>query len=273
MRRDLTLSVNVEEFYELVMLPRQIRNTNVYQSRIITFRIATHLQFSTPSPNIGFNTRIDLARVISQNLGVELTWRPWERPTPLLRTLIINLVGWALGLVPVVGPILALSFSLGMQAITDPGSFSAENVLAMDPGDMADVIRSANRVRRYLKAGFANGFRPGPVHFWNPHMASAMQGSYQRAIEDKSPSGLDLSGTDETDEARNATDHSPGQNDDEQESVNDWFAMRLPNQSPTAGLDLHKILESHSGPYALAKANKEAEEMENPSPDVLQAKL
>lgn len=101
-----------------------------------------------------------------------------------------------------------------MQAITDPGSFRIENVLAMDPGQMADVITSANKVRRWITPGFLAGWRPGPVHFWNPQMALAGQGSYQRAVED-------LSGTDDAVEARNATDYLQGPDDDEPELVVD----------------------------------------------------
>lgn len=52
-----------------------------------------------------------------------------------------------------------------------------------------------------------------------------------------------------------------------------WIPFRLPNQSPSAGHELHLLVEAHSGPYELAEAEREVEETEGLSGRTIRAEL
>lgn len=99
-----------------------------------------------------FIRSIDLASVISNNFGVDVVWSVHQFESWLVK-FIEHSVYLGLGLVPEIGPLLAVSWSIGMQAITNPDAFQAKNILELSVDVLqAIVARRSGRARMYPKA-------------------------------------------------------------------------------------------------------------------------
>ncbi len=59
-----------------------------------------------------------------------------------------------LSLIPAVGPLLSIAFTIGISAITDPDTFKTENILTLSPEALAAVCTSAAAMRKNIPKGF-----------------------------------------------------------------------------------------------------------------------
>lgn len=96
---------------------------------------------------------MDLAKVVSANLGVDIVWTPYKFSSWALN-LFTSLVEFGLGFIPVVGPLLAVDFSITLTAITDPDFFESDNVLGLSLDVLGAVIDSASQSKKFMSNGF-----------------------------------------------------------------------------------------------------------------------
>ena len=88
------------------------------------FRKSQHIKTITPVtvPKRNF----DFVYLVNASFAVELTWRPVPpEQTSFLTSLLGTILTSAAGLMPGIGPVLAVAFSVGWQAMTDPEGFKA----------------------------------------------------------------------------------------------------------------------------------------------------
>ena len=137
---DHTLAVHLEEAYRYLSLPSQVRNPKkglysaaVQVDEICELRFQNYICETSNHPwDSGFeefNEQIDLAKVVSSNLGVDLVWKPYETDN-FLANFIANLIAVGLNFIPIVGTVLSMSFTVAWSAISNPEQFEADNVSA-----------------------------------------------------------------------------------------------------------------------------------------------
>ncbi len=155
-----SVGIDTKELYDLLSLPRQLRNTNIYTSKAIqllpatTVRTASHAVYRPKWQH-------DFATIASANFGVDLTWAPYEY-TSFILNLVTSLVEAGLGLIPGAGAILSASFSLGLTILTDPEKFKSDARNAnWDLSLITAVIESAAGSKKKMPAGFQRKGRMG----------------------------------------------------------------------------------------------------------------
>ena len=158
-----SLGINVPGVYALLSLPPQLRNRErgLYVAKeagdeLINLYGAGNFGLGTPPENtvtLPFHRDINLARVISDNFGVDVQWTPYEYSVWVLDFL-QNVTTLGLGYIPVAGPLISVSFSLGLTAITDPDFFKADNVLGLTTNTMNAVLASALGMKDNLPPAF-----------------------------------------------------------------------------------------------------------------------
>jgi hypothetical protein len=162
-----TMGFDLEGVYGYLSLPHQLRNPEmglynaleegdeiiwlVGYSDIANYDSANEVR-------VKFDREMDLAKVVSANLGVELVWAPYEFTNWALE-IFKSLVEFGLGFIPVVGPLLAAEFSITITAITDPDFFRSDNILDLPLALLEVIIDSAKRSKKYLTPGMH--FVPG----------------------------------------------------------------------------------------------------------------
>lgn len=157
-----TLQMDLRGVYNLLILPRQLRNSDkgLYHPRnaedalikICEDDIHT-VHNETPPQTIRAFQLLDYAGVISDHFGVDVTWQPYEY-VPETASLISEIfkVGaeTGLSLIPGVGPLASAGFSVFMEAISDPEGFKANNILKLDGEVLKGVLESAGEAAKYL---------------------------------------------------------------------------------------------------------------------------
>ncbi|KAI4279236.1 MAG: hypothetical protein L6R38_005088 [Xanthoria sp. 2 TBL-2021] len=103
-----------------------------------------------------FIRSIDLGSVISDNFGVDVVWSPYEYSSWVLNFM-EHSVYLGLGLVPEIGPLLAVSWSIGMQALTNPDAFKAENVQHLSADVLQAIVGTAIGANPNVPKGFKSG--------------------------------------------------------------------------------------------------------------------
>lgn len=157
----MTLGVDVYGLMHSLALPRQLRNGNVYNSKLIRM-IPTHWLWasSTLKPTtLPARYKISWLTVVNSNFGLELQWKPTQRTSGIEnfpKNVLTNLVG----LIPVIGPILEIAFPLAWKMISDPDS-AFEELNNLIPGiDLADLIirekilKLCEEVKQYMAQGW-----------------------------------------------------------------------------------------------------------------------
>ena len=91
-------------------------------------------------------------------LGAMLTITQWAL------SIFTNLVEFGLGFIPVVGPLLAIEFSITVTAITDPEYFESDNVLGLLTDTIHAVLDAAEDSKKYVTPG---------IHFADPGSSEA----------------------------------------------------------------------------------------------------
>jgi hypothetical protein len=110
----------------LLSLPRNLRVTNIWKEKLIVLRQTRSIKTITPTTNPVPKRNLDFVTLVNASFAVELTWRPVPpQQTSFLTNLLGTILSSAAGLIPGIGPVLAVAFSVGWQAITDPDSFKA----------------------------------------------------------------------------------------------------------------------------------------------------
>ena len=154
------MSFDLKGIYNYLMLPQQLRNPDkdLYSPKNPKDALVTLWNCSHPTPysaqgvkadTFKFVREIDLVKVINDNYGVDVTWQPYEYSSWVIDFL-THITELGLGFIPVIGPMLSVSFSIGLQAIVDPDSFEGENILNLSADIIAALIGTGMEVRDNL---------------------------------------------------------------------------------------------------------------------------
>ena len=160
-RHQDTMSFDLKGIYNYLVLPQQLRDVNkgLYKSADTTDQLIVMYDMTRPSfymrkvATRPFVREMDLAKVISDNFGVDVTWQPYEYSSWVVN-FIVKITTVGLGFIPVVGPLLAVSFSVGLQAITDPDAFTEENILDLSVDVIAGIVSAGQGVGENLPKSF-----------------------------------------------------------------------------------------------------------------------
>ncbi len=149
----------------LHVLPRQLRNSDIglYEGQPYTIASMVSLY---DSGSVGqscksvsvqeYHSGMDYAKVVSDNLGVDLVWAPVET-NKFMRDMAQALIAMGLDFIPVVGPMLSVGFSIAASAITSPDDFDYTTLLGI-PGASVDLIDgvkdSCKKAGKFVPKGF-----------------------------------------------------------------------------------------------------------------------
>ena len=155
------MSFDLKGIYEYLILPQQLRNPEkgLYKTTNPDDALITMWDRNWQRPLSSSNNRrpwrgeIDLVDVINENFGVDVCWQPYEYSSWVVDFL-THVTSLALGFIPVVGPLLSVSFSVGLQVITDPDGFAGENILNLGADVLAALIAGGRDVNKNLPDNF-----------------------------------------------------------------------------------------------------------------------
>lgn len=157
------LGINIPGVYELLSLPPQLRSREkgLYQAAKVGDELINYYgasQFGRGEPpektsHKPFYREIDLLKVINDNFGVDVQWTPYEYSVWVFEFM-EGVATLGLGYIPIAGPLISVSFSLGLTAITDPDFFKADNVLGLSTNVLNAVIASGVNMKGNLPKGF-----------------------------------------------------------------------------------------------------------------------
>lgn len=180
-----TLGIDIRGVYNFLILPRQLRSAEKglfmpTDPADALVRLTGPENPSVPSqaqPDRGFiqlpfTDKLDIAHVINEHFGVELTYIPFEMPpdaeTPMeeVRSILKMAVGVGLGFIPGVGPLVQRGFMIVMAIAEDPEGFKNRDPLELGLSIADAVAESALQLRgnmSYIGKGSAKGQRKGIV--------------------------------------------------------------------------------------------------------------
>ncbi|KZF20251.1 hypothetical protein L228DRAFT_249930 [Xylona heveae TC161] len=121
-RRDHTIGINMYGLMNLLSLPRQLRNETAFTSKLVRVVPSTEVQTRALGPTYWNDHDFDWVMVAGANYGLSLQWAP-HQPTTWFQNFFGNVMTIAIGFIPIVGPVLSVSFSFAWTALTDPDSF------------------------------------------------------------------------------------------------------------------------------------------------------
>lgn len=148
-----TLGIDVQEAYNLLILPRQLRTSDVYKSKIVEIYEQADIGTVNKPEQIRPYVTLDFAALASANYGVELQWRPYQWSSFVLG-LLQNIAESLISMVPTVGPLLSASFTLGIKAISDPEGFREDFAGELTSAMIDTILDSAVGVRENMPDGF-----------------------------------------------------------------------------------------------------------------------
>lgn len=150
---------DLKGIYNYLSLPREMRNPkkDLYRAEKMGDELITMWGQQRQRPasscrtiaDLKFYRGIDLISVINDNFGVDVCWQPYEYSSWAL-DFITHIFELGIGFIPVVGPLLSVSFSVGIQAITDPDSFTLENNLELPLDILAAIASGGMEMRENL---------------------------------------------------------------------------------------------------------------------------
>ena len=165
-----TMGFDLQGLYRYLTLPRQMRNPDfgLYQSlsdgdELIWLTHNDGIGDTKSETKVYFDRHMDLAKVVASNLGVDLVWTPYESSSWAVK-LFTSLVEFRHGIIPIIGPLLAVEFSITITAITDPDFFRSDNILELPLDILEAVLDSASESKKFMVEGF---------HFATPDSAAA----------------------------------------------------------------------------------------------------
>lgn len=155
-----TVGFDLQGLYGYLALPHQLRNPDfgLYEARtdgdeLIWIRWNTDIGDTKSETKVNFDREMDLAKVVSANLGVDLVWTPYEFSSWAVE-LFTSLTEFALGFIPVVGPLLAVDFTITVTALTDPDFFESDDVLGLGVDVLGAILDSASQSKKFMSEGF-----------------------------------------------------------------------------------------------------------------------
>ena len=151
------MSFDLKGIYDYLILPQQLRapEKGLYRTEPRGDALITmwgHDEPTSRAPsflNRPFLREIDLVSVINNNFGVDVTWQPYQYSSWVVNFL-THVIELGLGFIPVIGPLMSVSFSVGLQIITDPDAFRSENILHLSADIIAALISGGMDVRDNL---------------------------------------------------------------------------------------------------------------------------
>lgn len=153
------IGFDVHGLMQLLALPRQLRNDNAYASKLIRIIPRASLASQGSTTTLFARHNISWLTVANANFGLDLQWKPAQRSS-WLENFMKNVLTIAVGMIPVVGPILAVTFPIAWALISDPESAFEEMKNLMPGIDFADriirehILKSVDETRQYLPRGW-----------------------------------------------------------------------------------------------------------------------
>ncbi|KAF5647930.1 hypothetical protein F52700_1142 [Fusarium sp. NRRL 52700] len=154
----LTWGFNITDIVAYLSIPHKLRNPDYGlfaskqrgQELVVWANSSVVWRSPAAVTNHGsFFREMDFARILSATFGVEVGWRPY-RHNPFLRGVIVRMTQLALGLIPGVGPILSVTFGIGVQLLTDPDAFGRDNILDLGFAVLESVVSSGKRSQKFI---------------------------------------------------------------------------------------------------------------------------
>ena len=155
------MGLDVYGLLQLLSLPRQLRTTNAYASKMISLVPFSSVKTIPVTAECIRKNAYDLSwlQISKANFGLELQWVP-HKPTGWFVEYVGNAVKFAVGFVPLIGTLLQVGFALGWTALIDPDRFM--DVLQEEVPGLVFTIRIVDlikedieKTREYMPAGWA----------------------------------------------------------------------------------------------------------------------
>lgn len=160
--QNLAIGLDIYGLLQLLTLPRQLRVSNAYAAKLISI-VQTNDIKTVPVSSLNLSQAVDqydfsFTKIASANFGLEVQWKPYQSNT-WFAEYVRNSITFALGFVPGVGFILAISFSLGWSALTDPDNFydtlrSQIPAVILTEGIIQELKESAEATKKLLPPGW-----------------------------------------------------------------------------------------------------------------------
>ena len=157
--RGHTLGIDVQGLIQLLSLPRQLRKANAYASRLVKLVPMGDVRTAPLGPTYYAGWDIDWTTIAKANFGLDVQWKPAQRGS-WFENFFKNVLTMALGMIPVVGPILAVAFPVAWMLIVDPEAAFDELRNLMPGIDFADrvirqrILNSVDETKEYLPDGW-----------------------------------------------------------------------------------------------------------------------
>lgn len=162
LQKGRTLMVDMRAAYNLLVLPRQLRShekglykpANPEDSIIRNYPDSFTTPFNKDAPYHDRALQIlDYTKVISDHFGVDVVWQPYEykeETSSLISQIFFLGVETGLNLIPVVGPLVSVGFSIFMEAVNDPEEFKKNNILKLGDDVLKDGVETAFEIAKNL---------------------------------------------------------------------------------------------------------------------------
>ena len=171
-KKDWTTGIDVQGIQLLLGLPRKLRNANVYSAHLVccvaaklvqkdgktTFGLSSPKGQPPPKEQLSSVNDLPWLDVLNASTGLELQWKPYI-PTPTnnwVGDTLKNLITAALGMIPEVGLLAQIAFTLAWTGITDFDSFvititsTLPGVQALTPAVIEAMRKDTTEMKRYL---------------------------------------------------------------------------------------------------------------------------
>ncbi|KAL4867845.1 hypothetical protein BDV12DRAFT_197855 [Aspergillus spectabilis] len=118
-----TLAINIPQLVKLLALPRQLRAHNCFSSQTICMvdreLTMAHNYQSKSTESFRDSSDISWTTVAWASYGLAIRWKP-PHESAWLAGFLKNVITCAVGFIPVIGPVAAVSFPLTWTAIVEP---------------------------------------------------------------------------------------------------------------------------------------------------------
>lgn len=154
-----TLGIDVHGLMHLLYIPHQLRRDNAYGLRLLKVVDRTTVTTVRLTTNFSFEYDISWLTVARANFGLHLQWKPAPKQSNWFWAWFGRLATHLVGLIPVIGPFLAIGFPIAWALITDPDNayrIFKETFPLVDLTDhmVRELRRSAMETRQYLPDGW-----------------------------------------------------------------------------------------------------------------------
>ncbi|KAJ5556964.1 hypothetical protein N7494_000879 [Penicillium frequentans] len=120
------LGINVTKLVTTLIVPRQLRKQDAFSSGAIILVDASLIPVIPINQKFTKQSMADWTKIASANHGLSVKWTVGDHKPHWLLNYLKNTLVIVSGLVPVVGPILAMGAALGMEALINPDEFMDE---------------------------------------------------------------------------------------------------------------------------------------------------